>query len=521
MCTLRPVVVHRPPKLRAPREHTGVLIWPEPHAWPALIGRPVGQVRLLDTPLGDLRAALRAELGLTGPVIATGHQCELFHAGVFAKLIAAGQLAARFDGSAVYVQVDSDTPKTTHLRVPTLRDDDLHLERVAIPSHEPQVPIELQPREPATAWDAFFGRVRSLLPNVERTLLETYARGLRAGGGSLVEIGPAVLAAQDATLEALSVPRPRNVPISALAGTRAYCALLGHLLLHARSFAEHYNAARNDFRAHHRVRSAKRPVAPLAIEPHRVELPLWVYREPGPRLGLWVEPRGRRWTLWADHEPIAQIDPDALRTTEGALATLSPRALAPWRIRPRALVLSLMLRLLLSDVLIHGIGGIRYDEMTEQFSQNFFGVTPLPAGCVSATVHVALPYTPVSEATLRAARRALRDVRYNPQRHLRGLPRELLECREALIHKSQRLRRERPFDHQARRRVYLELHVINDQLVAWAGDQVQALRRQVEQLERAWQRQQIATDREYFYALCRRDDLATLTRRLEQAWAEF
>lgn len=518
MCTVRPVVVRRAPRLRAPKRHLEILVWPEPPLWPALLEAPEPDTPLLDTSLASLRDELRAALGLAPPVIATGHQCELFHAGVFAKLIAASQLTERFGGSAAYVLVDSDTPKATHLLVPTLRNDEPHVERVAIPSHEPHVPAELQPREPPRVWRAFFERVRQLLPGSERTLLPQYARDVHAGGGDPVEICAAVLAAQDGSLAALGLRSLRDVRISELAETRAFRALVAHLLLHARAFAEHYNAARDDFRAHHRVRSANRPVAPLGIEPQRVELPLWVYREPGPRLALWVEPREDRLVLCAGREPIAALPREALTTAAGAERWLSTEALNGWRLRPRALTLSLFVRLFLADVFIHGIGGMRYDEMTEQFSQGFFGFAPLPAGCVTATVHVALPYEPVREDELRAARRALRDVHYNPQRHLTGLPAKLLAHRQELIERSARLRRERPDDHAERRRVYLDLHAVNARLLASASDQVEALHERVARLEQAWAGQRIATSREYFYALCRSDALQTLTRRLAAAW---
>ncbi len=517
MCPLRPVVVPRAPRLRAPRRNLDILIWPETQLWASLTDSPAPDAALLDTSLAALRDELRAALGLTPPVIATGHQCELFHAGVFAKLIAASVLAQRFGGSAAYVLVDSDTPKATHLPVPTLRDGRPHAERLAIPAHEPHTPAELQPREPARVWREFFERAAALLPDAQRTLLPQYARDWLTSGDP-VEIGSAVLAAQDGSLKTLSLRPLHNVRISELSNTRAFRVLAAHLLLHARSFAELYNAARDDFRAHHRVRSANRPVAPLGIEGRRTELPFWLYRSAGPRAGLWVEDRDRQLVLCAGSEPIATLPRGRLETAAGADALLAPAALDGWRLRPRALTLSLFVRLMLSNLFIHGIGGLRYDEMTEHFSRAFFGFAPAPAGCVTATVHVNLPCQPVCEDEVRAARRALRDVRYNPQRHLTDLPAGLLARRQALIELSDRLRRERPHDHAERRRVYLELHAINAQLLASAEDQVRALRERLERVERAWADRQIATSREYFYAFCRTDDLRALAHRLASAW---
>jgi hypothetical protein len=52
------------------------------------------------------------------------------------------------------------------------------------------------------------------------------------------------------------------------------------------------------------------------------------------------------------------------------------------RITPRALTLTLFFRLLIVDQFIHGIGGARYDRVTDAVINDFFGLTP-PRFCVT------------------------------------------------------------------------------------------------------------------------------------------
>ena len=59
------------------------------------------------------------------------------------------------------------------------------------------------------------------------------------------------------------------------------------------------------------------------------------------------------------------------------------------RIRPRALITTMYARLVLSDLFIHGIGGAKYDEVTDAIIRRFFGIEP-PA-YVTATATVRLP----------------------------------------------------------------------------------------------------------------------------------
>ena len=45
-------------------------------------------------------------------------------------------------------------------------------------------------------------------------------------------------------------------------------------------------------------------------------------------------------------------------------------------LRPRALTLTLFARLCLGDFFIHGIGGGKYDEVTDAIIRDYFGVEP-------------------------------------------------------------------------------------------------------------------------------------------------
>ncbi|HQL54474.1 MAG TPA: hypothetical protein PLQ87_07185, partial [Phycisphaerae bacterium] len=137
-------------RLQTPPEHLAVLVEPPAAQLHALLAEPpaarLAAVPLLDTTLGAGRAALRAELGLSGPLILTGHQAEFFHAGVLAKTIAAHALAARLGAQAAFLTVDSDVPKTAQLALPQTTSRGLRRVDVSIPGCDPQRDFESQPR---------------------------------------------------------------------------------------------------------------------------------------------------------------------------------------------------------------------------------------------------------------------------------------------------------------------------------------------------------------------------------------
>src|SRR5205085_227153 len=96
-----------------------------------------------------------------------------------------------------------------------------------------------------------------------------------------------------------------------------------------------------------------------------------------------------------------------------------------WAIRPRALTLTLYSRLFLCDFFIHGLGGAKYDVITDGLIRRFFGVEPPAYACVTATLRLGLDAPRVNAADRQRAVRQMRDAKYNPQR----LARDGLELR--------------------------------------------------------------------------------------------
>src|SRR4051794_1408947 len=93
------------PDWKAPAEDGQILIWPEP-------GEIVAQtlanqsalssstVQIQNLPLVELRRSMRAWLGHDDaqPLIADGHQTELYHPGVWVKSVLAHHAAAKLGG---------------------------------------------------------------------------------------------------------------------------------------------------------------------------------------------------------------------------------------------------------------------------------------------------------------------------------------------------------------------------------------------------------------------------------------
>src|SRR5215210_6616120 len=122
-----PTPAPRYPDWKAPAGDGESLIWPAPAD--LLQETRQNQRRLASAdsvlisgvPLPELRRAARSWLGhddLQQPLIATGHQTELYHPGVWVKHALTHAAASRLDGETIHFAVDTDHPKHLTLRWP-------------------------------------------------------------------------------------------------------------------------------------------------------------------------------------------------------------------------------------------------------------------------------------------------------------------------------------------------------------------------------------------------------------------
>jgi hypothetical protein len=507
-------------RLTAPPEHLGVLVEPTParlhEVLRQLPNRQHADTPLLDSTVATLRRELHAHLQLAGPIILSGHQAEFFHAGVFAKTIAAHAIARQLAGQAVFLTVDSDVPKTAQLALPQATSHGLRRIDVAIPGCDLQRSFEDQARVSRAEWLQFFASATSLYEFGDRSLLPTFARACLTTADSRPRYCDALARAHAAAENALGLDGVRELRMSDLCATAAFRAFVAHILLDARRFAEHYNRAQAAYRQRHRVRTRGRPVPPLITRDDTIELPFWVLRPDEPRRRLFVTPHGDEIELSTDNLRIGRLRRADLARV-ASHADPWPLERDGWKIRPRALALSAFARLFLADLFIHGIGGAKYDEMMEDFVRGFFGTEPGLACCVSATMYLPLSHSGVRPADIAAARQQSRDLRYNPQRHISRIAPDFLKQRAELQRRGEELRAHQPQDHAARRLVYLGLRRVNEQILATDPWRSAEYDQRIQTLEEQSRLDRVALDREYFYALHPQETLQQLVAAVRSA----
>ena len=69
----------------------------------------------------------------------------------------------------------------------------------------------------------------------------------------------------------------------------------------------------------------------------------------------------------------------------------------------------------LADLFIHGIGGGKYDALTDELIRRFYGLEPLEYLILTGTLRLPVPVYPVTQDDRHRLQRLARDLHYNPR----------------------------------------------------------------------------------------------------------
>ena len=381
---------HAYPDWKAPREDGEILIWPEPQQLlrdtiangQALMA--ARDVLVQNVPLPELRRRQRAWLHHDDdakPLIADGHQAELQHAGVWVKRVLSHFAAARVKGSAAHFAVDTDAPKHLHLRwigasEPITDDPDLLKAHwtgaldAPSPAHIEHLNRRLNESRFAARPAAF-----DFLASLRRLAIEQ------------PKLAPALTNAMHELDWSLNV-RHHAMLTSPIWQSEPFLCFAHHLIARAADFAATYNAALADYRRERKVRSATRPMPDLAASDAAVELPFWLdHLDTGDRTRPNASARDGAFVLGlaGGDEFEFRADAPGFDVAEELNAWLRRNQL---RLAPRALTLTMFLRLFVVDQFVHGIGGGQYDQITDRIIAAHFRVAPPRFAVVTGTMYL-------------------------------------------------------------------------------------------------------------------------------------
>jgi hypothetical protein len=500
-----------PRRLRAPAEDGAVLADPPlEEAGPiisanrnrfgnleiSLLGRPLRELRsegrrsALAAAVAYLREAHEPPpVRLDSSLIMAGHQPELFHPGVWAKNFALNGLASHYDATPLNLIVDNDTAKSPVLPTPGPVD-----ERAENGSW---IALELpfDARTPDVAYEERLVQDEGLfcsLPERAAPVIQTWGfstllpafwkEALRQAARTAL-LGERFAGARR-VFERSWGCHNLEVPLSHLCRTDAFAWYAAHLICNFERFHSIHNEMLREHRRVNGVRSHSHPVPDLASEGEWLEAPFWIWRRENPiRSRLMARRHGDQIEVRSTLEPGLGLPSLSGRDGKAAAAWWRDFEARGIKLRSRALTTTLFARLVLADLFVHGIGGAKYDELNDQIIRNFYGLEPPRYLVLSGTLLLPFRLPNLREDDVRRLAHAIRDARWNPQRHLADGAASDTRAKQLAAEKQAWINLH-PDDAPRRRARFHRLKSLTEELGAFTQDQEQSLQRQLSEHEK-------------------------------------
>jgi hypothetical protein len=357
---------------------------------------------------------------VSAKIVLAGHQPELFHPGVWFKNFVLDRLSRAQEAIAVNLVMDNDTCRSASIRVPTGSIERPVAELIAFDAAGHAAPWEDRPIVDMAYFRSFGKRAAdAVAPLVANPLVRALwpwaieAAERHGRGGAL--LGCALAQARHAYEGSIGL-ETLEVPLSVVCRSEAFAWFAAWLMVESPRVRAVYNAAVQTYRAANHVRSAAHPVPDLAIDGEFCESPLWVWSKD--------DPHRRHLFVATTRDSLVLTDRARWRHEVLAKAADAPEKIAEQiqeldrigiRIRPRALTNTLYARLVLGDLFVHGIGGAKYDEVTDRIIADLFGITPPGYLTATATLRLPIAYSSDADEKLQALAKRRRDLQFHAE----------------------------------------------------------------------------------------------------------
>ena len=371
-------------------------------------------------------------------IIQSGHQPVFFHPGIWIKNIFLNELlkSPLLDKSlGLNIVLDNDICKDLNLSLPVLSSNgNLKLEKVNFLS------LALTPKLPfeeylCPSWELIskfnrdiIHRLKSLesenkdilsnfrnfaqcLENSSRFCNQNYTRG------NLGEFLGLARRLYEQEIE----PAYLEIPFSQICNSDEFLSFFLEIAKNIESFSKIYNNKLDEYRKLFKIRTRAQPSPNLIIKENLIEAPFWIWKEGDQRRKIFIlREKGKKYLYNDSYGKIFLIEEDGLKSLSSLRIFLKEKKL---KIRPKALLLTLYNRLFISDLFIHGLGGAKYDLVTDEIIREFFKVEPPHFLVVSCTLYLDFKSSPgASGSKISALKKKIRDLEFNPERYVDELP---------------------------------------------------------------------------------------------------
>lgn len=347
-------------------------------------------------------------------IIQTGHQPIFYHPGIIIKNLILNKIGMMEGINAINLIVDTDNFKEIAVNTQDCRDG-IVIERETLLSNQHPIPYEFSVPPSREAFDSFIEGIKNRLSHPYfKNLYYNFNRyrnkisHIKKDFKTLSEFMTVIRRIYEEEIESKYL----EVPLSYICDTDEFLLFFLSIAIESERFALIYNCRLERYRKEHKFRYPANPFPNLKIKGKKIELPFWYFHN-DKRYEIFIEFNIDTVNIFLGGEREISLKKE--RMDEGIEIFKKNNI----KIRPKAIILTLFNRMFVSDAFIHGIGGAKYDRITDNIIRDFYNVEPPEFITASLTLYPSVNF-PVEnlQGKIKELENKLRDMRYNPEKYV-------------------------------------------------------------------------------------------------------
>ncbi len=431
-------------------------------------------------------------------IIQTGHSPTLVHPGILIKHNLATRISNKLNGIGINMIVDNDACHDNCLNIPNINGLDSYIKRIGYLTSLHNLAFEEIRYGDRKQLTTFKENVLKTLHNPE--MKETFNDFINI----VIKLSEEALQFSDLFTYARYAFLLRfgisnlEVPVSAISETDSFLHFFLHITANAKSFVDIYNTKLREYRKLKRISSKANPLPDLMVRGNIIEMPFWIWEGSRQRKSLYTSVASDGCiSVISEDRIVEHFEFDSSNSlSDNNLKRLRSMINKGLKIRPKAITNTMFSRLFFSDLFIHGIGGAKYDLITDEIIRDFFDVEPPTYATISATLH--LPYKPldVSKEDIKTLKHVIKDMGYNPDRYASD---EIMEDAgmKPMVRKKKELIARKISDGNERHVVFGRLKHLNSLMKEKISPLIKEKEKKLEDLEKKLKYNSIVANREY------------------------
>ncbi len=319
------------------------------------------------------------------PIIANGHQPEFQHPGILFKDLLIHKIAGLTGGLPLHIVVDTDQFEMSYAYPERLEVGFAHLKTLHLKDAANRVysQSELSQDERAELTSIIKSQIEEakyfINPKIQTELVKILNRKLE-----LLKTCQYLFEINETIREEFYQSRGIHIyriNVSELVKLHSFKVLVETIREHLDDFMQVYNQSLIDYRKEHKIKNHAQPIPNLVSG----EMPFWI-----------LDPATKKRNVMRVEDSLDNAC-----------------------ILPKAVTLTMFLRLFMTDFFIHGKGGGRYEEVSEHIIKEFFKIEAAPYEVASATMNLnKTEWFPVPDVDEKELELKLRDAVYSPEKFL-------------------------------------------------------------------------------------------------------